>query len=400
MVESRGVEPLTLRCKRNVFPTILTPLKYLMPYCVQPFINIRIDSDSEYKPCCHYKDSIPAQSVTDYLNSTELFTLQQHLLTDNPLPPGCQLCHKQESKGQLSFRQRYNDFFKSKNQTQITHLEMLVNNTCNLKCFMCDPVYSTALGSERKSLGWIKSYPVINHKQQVASAIDELPDLESVSFIGGEFFFSKDNISLLEQAIERNLKINIATNATTLLSKHIDLLKQATKADIQVSLDGIEESYDFMRYPATWEVVKDNIILLKKTLPNQCVHVSTVAQPLNIQYIAPLMAWCNKNLLEISIVNLQAPSWLEWRILTKEERTLILTVLDQCSSDYQLTSTQKDILSQFKSTFSLIEFDQNFRNEFVKKMQSIMSLRNISDNTVIKHFGVLSNLAQSIIEKT
>ena len=400
MVESRGIEPLTSRCKRNVFPTILTPLKYLMPYCVQPFINIRIDSDSEYKPCCHYKDSIPAQSVSEYLNSAELSKLQQHLLTDNPLPLGCQLCFKQESKQQLSFRQRYNDFFESATQTKITHLEMLVNNTCNLKCFMCDPAYSTALGSERKSLGWIESYPVINHKQQVTLAINELPDLKSVSFIGGEFFFSKDNIPLLEKAIERNLKIHITTNATTLLPRHIDLLKQAREVDIQVSLDGIEDCYDFMRYPATWTVVKDNILLLKKTLPNQCVHIHAVAQPLNIQYVAPLMEWCNKNLLKIAVVNLQAPSWLEWRILTTQEKTLISDVLDQCSTAYHLTLEQKAILSQFKSTFSLIEFDQTFRNEFIKKMQSIMTLRNISDNTVIKQFGVLSDLAQTIIEKT
>jgi len=371
-----------------------------MPYCVQPFINIRIDSDSEYKPCCHYKGSIPAQSVSEYVNSTELAELQQHLLTDQLLPLGCHVCQSQENKGQPSFRQQYNDFFNSRNQTYIAHLEMVVNNTCNLKCFMCDPAYSTALGSERKALGWISSYPVINHKQQVELAIEELPNLESVSFIGGEFFFSKDNIPLLEKAIERNLKINIVTNATILLPRHIDLLKQANNVDIQVSLDGIDDSYNFMRYPATWDVVKDNILLLKKTLPKQSLHINTVAQPLNMQHIAPLMDWCNKSLLKISIVNLQAPSWLEWRILTNKEKTLMSVLVDQQLTTYQLTLTQKDILSQFKSTFSMVEFDQTFRNEFVKKMQSIMTLRNISDNTVIKQFGVLCDLAQSIIEKT
>jgi sulfatase maturation enzyme AslB (radical SAM superfamily) len=178
------------------------------------------------------------------------------------------------------------------------------------------------------------------------------------------------------------------------------LLKQAKETDIQISLDGIEESYDFMRYPATWNVVKDNILLLKKILPNQCVHVSAVAQPLNIQYVAPLMEWCNQNLLKIAVVNLQAPSWLEWRILTREEKTLILNMLDQHCAEYHLTLEQKDILSQFKSTLSMIEFDQTSRNEFVQKMTSTLSLRNISKDTVMQHFGVLTDLAKSIIEKT
>jgi sulfatase maturation enzyme AslB (radical SAM superfamily) len=338
--------------------------------------------------------------VSEYLNSAELSKLQQHLLTDNPLPSGCRLCANQENKGQPSFRQKYNHFFQSSNRLKITHLEMLVNNTCNLKCFMCDSVYSTSLGSEHRALGWIKSYPVTNNNAQVQAALDELPELESVSFIGGEFFFSKENILLLEKAIERKLKINIVTNATTLLPRHMDLLKQADDADIQISLDGIENSYDFMRYPATWDTVKDNVLLLKEVLPKQCVHVNTVAQPLNIQYIAPLMEWCNKNLLKLSVVNLQAPSWLEWRILTTVEKQQISDVIDQHCNHYQLTTVQKDILSQFKSTLVAITYDQDLRNEFIKKMHSILILRNVSNKTIIKHFGVLSDLANSVIEKT
>lgn len=371
-----------------------------MPYCVQPFANIRIDAGPEYKPCCHYKESIPAQSVLEYLKSPELFELQQHLLSDRPLPDGCRLCRSQENKGQPSFRQRYNHFFNSRDRSKIIHLEILVNNTCNLKCFMCDPIYSTALGSERRTLGWIDSYPVTNHKDQAQSAMDQLPDLKSVSFIGGEFFFSKENIPLLETAINRKLKINMATNATTLLPKHLDLLKQATHADIQISLDGIGDSYDFMRYPATWNTVKDNILLLKKTMSAHSIHASAVAQPLNIQYIAPLMEWCNQNLLKISVVNLQAPSWLEWRILTDSEKTLIGNMLDEHCRKHQLTTSQKDILSQLKATLIAINYDQDFRDQFIGKMHSILTLRNVPKDIIVEHFGVLEDLARAVIKET
>jgi len=371
-----------------------------MPYCVQPFINIRIDAGPEYKPCCHYKESIPAQSVLQYLASSELLELQQHLQSEKPLPLGCRLCANQETKGQPSFRQRYNHFYQSNNRSKITHLEMLVNNTCNLKCFMCDPSYSTALGNERRALGWIESYPVINHNQQVQKALEQLPDLESVSFIGGEFFFAKENILLLEKAIDRKLKINIVTNATILLPTHLSLLKQAVDIDIQVSLDGITSSYDFMRYPATWDTVAANIVLLKKTLPSQNIHVNTVIQPLNIQYIAPLMEWCNKNFLRIALVNLQAPSWLEWRILTDSEKTLIGNVLDEHCRKYQLTTIQKGILSQLKATLTAINYDQDFRDQFIEKMHSILTLRNVSKDIIVKHFGVLEDLARAVIEET
>lgn len=371
-----------------------------MPYCVQPFINIRIDSGPEYKPCCHYKEPIPAQSISQYLASAELLELRQHLQSEKPLPSGCRLCANQETKGQPSFRQRYNHFYQSNNRSKITHLEMLVNNTCNLKCFMCDPSYSTALGSERRDLGWIESYPVINHNQQVQEALEQLPDLESVSFIGGEFFFAKENVLLLQKAIERKLKINIITNATTLLPSHLALLEQAVDADVQISLDGIASSYEFMRYPATWDTVATNIALLQKTLPGQNVHVNTVVQPLNIQYIAPLMEWCNKNRLMIALVNLQAPSWLEWRILTAEEKSMIAAVLDQHRSQYQLTTAQKSMLSQFGTTIMAVSYSEDFRSQFVKKMHSILNLRKISGDVILKHFGVLVDLAMNIIEET
>jgi sulfatase maturation enzyme AslB (radical SAM superfamily) len=371
-----------------------------MPYCIQPFINIRIDSGPEYKPCCHYKEPMPAQSISQYLASTELQELKQHLQSEKPLPLGCRLCANQELKGQPSFRQRYNHFFQSDNRSKIIHLEILVNNTCNLKCFMCDPTYSTALGSERRTLGWIESYPVINHNQQVQEALEQLSDLESVSFIGGEFFFAKENILLLEKAIERKLKINIVTNATILLPTQLALLKQAAHVDIQVSLDGIESSYNFMRYPAQWDTVQANIVMLKKTLPNQHIHVNTVVQPLNIQYIAALMEWCNKNRLQTVLVNLQAPSWLEWRILTADEKQVIADILDQHCVQYQLTTAQKNMLSQFKLTMGSVNYNQDFRKDFVKKMQSILTLRNIPAETVTKHLGELTDLAKDIIKET
>jgi sulfatase maturation enzyme AslB (radical SAM superfamily) len=371
-----------------------------MTYCVQPFINVRIDSGPDFKPCCHYKQSIPAKALNEYLESPQLKELQTQLLSNNPLPVGCQVCRIQENKGQISFRQRYNEFFESTTTADITHIEVLVNNTCNLKCFMCDPAYSTALGKERQSLGWISSYPVTNHSNEVAVAIKQLPNLKTVSFIGGEFFFAKDTIPLLEMAIEHDLKINIATNATVLLPTHIELLKKAKAIDIQVSLDGIGESYDFMRYPATWEVVRRNILTLKRILPGQTVHVHAIAQPLNIQYIAPLMSWCNENMIKIRVINLQAPSWLEWRILKEDEKKILSDLLDQHCANYRLTLQQKETLLQFRPTLAMIQYNEDYRNEFINKMSSIMRHRNIEHSTILNHFGVLLALAQELIEKT
>lgn len=368
-----------------------------MIYCRQPFSNVRLDTGPVFKPCCHYKEDISASNVMQYISSTELKHLQTHLLTQAYLPNGCLLCKKQEDKGQESFRQRYNRNAEITDQTSISHFEIFINNTCNLKCFMCSPEYSTALGSEHRALGWITQYPTYNHYEQALASIETLPDLKSISFIGGEFFFAKESLDLLELAVKRNLSVSIATNASVIMDKHVELLKQLPAVDIQVSLDGIASSYEFMRYPASWSTVSENIKTLRLALPRQRLHISTVAQPLNVVHVAELAEWCNQHLLPVSIVNLQAPFWLEWRILTSNEKTLIQSKINGELSQRKLTSHQRETLTKLLWTMNESTFDSAMRFDFIKKMREIFAIRKYTQKQITSHFDGLFN---ELIEET
>lgn len=369
-----------------------------MPYCCQPFSNIRLDSNGtgpQFKPCCHYKDEV-ASTIDTYLVSDKIRSLKETLLTDSSLPDACIVCRSQERKNQISWRQKYNEIFKSSTDTEITRFEIFINNTCNLKCFMCSPTYSTALGSEWKQLGWVNDYQSQDYFDQAIDAIKKIHTLNFVSFIGGEFFLSKNVFEILELLVDKKISVGMSTNATTLSNRHLDLLSQLPSVDIQISLDGIQDSYNFMRYPGDWNQVQSNINQLKTALPGQKLHANTVVQPLNFQYISALAEWCNQNLLSINLTNLQMPAWLEWRILTPNEKSLLISHVRQELKNKKLTTSQKQTIENFCLTILDISFDDVYRKEFIDKMSQIVKLRNLSQDQINKHFGCLTDLADKV----
>lgn len=367
-----------------------------MPYCAAPFNSVRIDSTGTrraiYKPCCLYEQNDSYSSILEYLQSTELHNLQQHFSTGADFPKSCNSCRYQEEQEQISLRQHFNSKF---NKTQkVTSLEIFPGNVCNLKCFMCDSNYSTALASEQKALNFIDSYKEIDNVDLCIDAITSLPDLTNVSFIGGEFFLTKKNIEILDLLIQRQIKANIFTNGTVILREHIERLKKLPELEIIVSIDGISDSYEFMRYPAKWKTVNSNIQHIKKELTNAKLQFMFVVQPLNIQYMIPMLDYSNRLLIPTQLTNLVDPTWLTWKILTGYEKHQIIELLDRQQLEFKLTAQQKKQVLDYQQTLNNTVFDADLREMFKTKLNKILHHRGLPKETIEKHLGKLSSILQ------
>ena len=134
--------------------------------------------------------------------------------------------------------------------------------------------------------------------------IKRLPDLESVGFIGGEFFVTKQNVELLDAAIERKLRTRIITTGTQRTKKHLEQLQKISDLDVMVSVDGTHATFEFLRYPAQWSVVQSNIVALQQALPGAKIHLSAVLQFLNLQNIIELFEYANIHRLPITVIPL------------------------------------------------------------------------------------------------
>jgi hypothetical protein len=353
--------------------------------------NIRIEIEngqSIYKPCCEIKKFNNYTDLDSYLNSEDLNNLKK----STTFYEGCKSCEHQEAHGQISLRNHFQKKFPTFSEG-IQQFEIMPNNTCNLKCFMCGPAYSSALAKEYQSLGWINDFKSTDQSDKVIELIKSVSSLKSISIIGGEFFLAKSNIEIVKTALDCGIEeFRAVTNCTIILDQHLELLSKFKKLEIQISLDGVGSSYEFMRYPSQWETVNANIKKMILVVGRQSINFQSVIQPLNLQHIVETLELTNRYIVPHRLKNLGFPSWLSWSILNNREKELLSNL-----SFEKLPSNQKQQLQSIIATMNSIKLNQIDRQMFVGKMTTLLRHRQIDAKVITEHFGVLTDLKDQII---
>ena len=332
-------------------------------YCAAIHHNIRLDTtpDSQVKvlPCCVYKTDKHYQTLEQYYASAEI----QELQAASDWPKGCENCQQQEAQGQTSYRNHANAALK--NVTGVRY-EIMPSNVCNLKCVMCSPPYSTALATERHSIG-IESVDLsreTNTSKEQLALLTKDNNIESISAIGGEFFLTKGNLEIMDFVISRNIPFRAVTNATVLLDSHLERLKKISMLELQISIDGRKQGYEIMRYPADWKTFENNVSRLIKELPNASINFHFVAQALNVQQLVPTLDWCNRQRRSTRVTNLVQPKHLNWAVFSEQERNNVIKLLkDQCQR-FQITQSQQELVKNLCNTILAVAHDPETRQQF------------------------------------
>jgi sulfatase maturation enzyme AslB (radical SAM superfamily) len=314
------------------------------------------------------------------------------------LPASCNQCVSQEKIGLPSLRQQL-ELKHFSLDSKVVQLEAFPSNICNLRCFMCNQEQSISLASERKQLGWINDFETIDNADHTIETIKNLPDLKTVSFISGEFFLTKRANEILQLIAEKELAVRIITNGTVLDAKHLASLQCIAQVEIQISIDGIETAYEFMRYPARWATVDRNIQTFKKQLPHAELNFQYVVQCLNIHQLIPAMDYANNLLIHLRPVNLTEPNWLTWNVLTLDEAKIIADVLDQQMQQTALTKAQQALIVQYQGLLNSTTHDADNRQEFVDRMSQLLRYRGIDHLTIRQQLAPLPDLAEAIIKQ-
>lgn len=374
-------------------------------FCTAPFTTLRIESYSPsklgFKPGCIYAIQSKCESLDEFLTGNEMTALRDNKLTGTVPMPGCANCANHDRMGVDSVRKKLLRKPWASDKLDIKLLDLFFSNTCNLGCFMCDENSSTFIAAERKTVG-LSTIPIeVHDNTDVAlETIDRLPNLESVSFIGGEFFVFKKNIALLDKIIQRRLECRIVTNASVVTPILLEKLKQITSIELTISMDGVNDAYSFMRYPATWETFSANVDTLKKHLPNAKINFNFVLQVLNINNLYDTFDWSNRKLIPIHISPLVVVTQggLGWTILRKNEKADIIKYLEDNKSKHRITKQQVAIVDSYISGIQKAEFDQSHRDRAVDVVSRLVAHRNITEQTVRAQLGVFVDLANEIIQ--
>ena len=366
----------------------MTTRSNIKNFCPLPWTEVYIGHDTT-GPCCINTELYNSTDVSDYLKSEELKTLKKEFLKGNK-PESCRYCWDTEKAGMTSVRQS-----QTTKGSKLQRVSLAITNKCNFKCRMCNPVDSSAWGSDITATKILygnrydrKKEKFIKHKDDYASIdwiIDQCKKEKLlVNLLGGEPFISPGFLYFLEQVNKYNLYDNISLVITTNLSvvkyKRIDFIQELSKfksLDIYASIDGcfkvgeyIREGFDFKKFHNNLVAMKDLINFFSVTL-----------QVYNIYHMPILYKYADTLGIKINLNYLVGPVFLKVEILNEEERN---KVLDYYKS---VNFNNKDIINVLKTGDDYT----NYREKYVSYTNSLDKLWNKNIKDYIPELSSLSH---------
>lgn len=256
--------------------------------CVNAYLNLNVRTTGSVTPCCmsnrkfvsdNGATTIDKDSVLNFWNSKSRKAFIEEINSGVRVPE-CSACWSEEDAGKDSKRIRDNKTFAD---TELTEdmlplvLDISMGNLCNLKCRICSPYCSTpTLAEDNKiesQIGYRKIF--INDAEALKNSynydndyfwkdiIKLLPNVVKYDFAGGEPFYIEKHWDIVKTAVEngwsKKQHIHYNTNGTIFPKKYIELLNEFKIVDIQISSDGVGKKFEYMRHPAKWDVVEENI---------------------------------------------------------------------------------------------------------------------------------------------
>lgn len=277
----------------------------------------------------------------------------------------CEKCWQKERVGITSKRQTANkDWLDTADLTKKTpqYIDLKWGNVCNLKCRHCNPWTSSK---------WIREWYEIDdfsQKQGYDAYIRQFDNINKsysrnnedrfhkqfkqwfgecchLSLYGGEGMYVPAVLETLSHAVEtgasKNIDLYINTNGSIYSKQWIDTLKQFREVRMAFSLDGTGNIFNYIRYGADWNKVKDNFFAYQDA--GMQVEIVTTVFIHNAFNSMEIVKEIYSQLGKVPEVNwVYGPEYLDVRILPTDIKHAIIEKIDK---DWQyMLST--DILQQ------------------------------------------------------
>ena len=339
---------------------------------MHPFTGLATREDGAIQVCCrsHPIGFIQDSPLEHHWNGETITRIRKSVL-NGERPPECEPCFRLEDQGVESLRQRHikgsipeariNLYPSALSKMQhdftmpfeIPTMELKLNNLCNLKCRMCHPGDSTSWNdwSEIKEYykgdGQVIFDLVEEHNLEIKPLLDKfennpnwwtsleknLPHFRRVEFAGGEPLMDPQHYRILDMLAPygENIEIKYATNLTTLGKSNRTIWEYWPKfksVAVNVSIDGIGISYEYIRGNASWAELINNIKQIQ-TISNISRIVGAVAvQVSNVLILDKMIEYFLDELEIVFYTNMvNYPNVLSVQVLPIELKNLAINRL-------------------------------------------------------------------------
>ena len=255
--------------------------------------------------CCLRHNRFPVDIKTDFWHHVK-FTPLREQNKQNVWDSGCENCRLLEKAGQQSFRTGMNQGLTGKdyNTAGPKRIDLMFDISCNLACRTCGP-WSSTFWSKHLKENSVAIEPVRypHSTATVISALEklDLSNLEMFVFCGGETLMAQSYWEIVAWLVNntnsKQVTLCFQTNGTQAINpRNHDLIDQFHLVKLHVSLDGVGQRFEYLRWPADWNQVINNLMELKATAPSNVMFlVEETVSIFNLHYQSELDAWTKAN---------------------------------------------------------------------------------------------------------
>lgn len=314
------------------------------------------------------------------------------------------------------------NFLKIQNH-DIDYYDIRLGNVCNLQCLMCSGIFSNQLyeesiyrdGGNSTSIEGILEIKKINNtlvydkelEKKIFNWADEdffnnlektvVEDLTKnknkiITFymIGGEPLLNDPHFKFLNKMVElglsKNIKLEYNTNLIALTDEIINLWKHFHKMVLAISIDDIEDRYEYIRYPGKWSKIQSNLDLISRAIKDyptvfSTVNVVAVVNLLTAYKFSNLVNLIQSYGINVSKIMSTGPVYTTPAILTAEEKNQYIDLIKH-------DQHYNELLTYVNS----FRYQDHMRKEFLHMLKFWESKRRRPFNDVFPDLAKILNL--------
>jgi len=359
-------------------------------FCVRLWQHMHLQASGELLACCLHRGgpvrqdgvavSANRQSLMEIWNADTLRELRRAMVEGQRVT-GCEMCYAAEERGGESIRQLDNRKWESNwsNEPRATIDEMIASaidndfhvpklpslidiqatSLCNLKCRMCVSTNSSKIAKDAVQRSWEppehfpRDNPAVTWLRSIENLAGELAkdagsEVRELSFAGGEPLLLREIPRLLERLIAIGrapfLSMQFVSNGTV-VPRWLALAQKFRRFDLQISVDGYADDYDYIRFPGRWSKLANHFQLFK-TVPGIYLLATTTIQVNNVLRLTDLFRYLDS--IDINFVGylLHRPSYLAVDILPASiRRVAAARLLEYAEADCR--PQQRELVRSF-----------------------------------------------------
>lgn len=259
---------------------------------------VRFNSDGTVSRCGHMVNPPRFNSLLEmeeslWLRNTKLY------MHEGIWPTECNRCEQTEDTNSASIRINAIKFDKLQKKSDYLVVGGVLDNVCNSGCLTCNENLSTKIGSLKE-----KTYLIVDNTNRFWQLpIDRIVHLD---INGGEPSASKNYKNILKNLPSNIKSVRINTNCSIVIDEIDELVARGVRVTVTVSLDGIDETHDFVRWPIKWDKFYENLMIYKGKEYIE-LNTWTTVSALNLHNFVAIKQFVTDNQLNHSYAFLHTP---------------------------------------------------------------------------------------------